>query len=707
MSSPSRIIDTCQPWDDVVSRKTGIAALAVDLDLVSGPDAKKTPYGNPGTFFRITHPTATLLEVIQNVFSRATGKDPQAKGIFLIGTALGGGKSHILAALYHLAKHGSKAVPPELAQEFLKGLSFPPLRVVVLTHNAPAGGKEFPRTLWGELAKQLDRPQMMSESDKALQAPRKEELAKLLQEGPTLILIDEVTNYIIRAAAVKVGGSTLAEQTRVFLQLLEEVVDRLTHTALVVSQLPEDIESEERQLLEKVTRGMRGPEKEEVERLARKEIRESAKLLLRKAEPETPVRDDVELVNILRKRIFKSINWDAADKVVEAYTAYYSSPGVRAILPAEAVEREYASKLRRTYPFHPRTVALFRDRLSQTPKFMQTRGAVFLAILAVRQIYEKKTKDPLIHPFHLDPRDSGIKSELVTRVFEDTRIDNAIVTELLGGPDGPARAEKQDQTFGAELGSRLTTAVLLESALVTHRGPQNPLVGASEAEILLDVVQPGDDETHAREALRSILETSYHIVPVGNKLVFQGDVNLNRYIEEKGRGIREPEIQAEVRRIVEKHLLKEDSEFKRVWWPAAPEDIPDTNSLQLAVLSPTDPWWHGEGEASEDLDRLFTRKNQAGEPRRHKNTLVFLVPALSDKDSVAEVVRRLLAVREVERDERTVESLSPEQRKRLEGIRAKAEGTAILRVGIAYKVLFYPWHKGDNYRTPKLHHTPP
>jgi len=703
MAPPSpKLIDACQPWDDVLSGKTGISALAVDLDLVTGPRADKTLYGDPEAFFKITHPTTTMVKIIQQVFSRITGRDPHARGIFLLGTAMGGGKTHILTALFHLAKQGSKAIPPAIAEDFIGEASWKPIRVAVLTHNAPAGGERFPRTLWGGLAEQLGRADAIRDRDKLLQAPTKDELAKVLEGGPVLILMDEITNYIIRAATIKVGGTTLAEQTRVFLQLLEEVIDEFTTAALVVSQLPEEFNAEEKDILSRVTKGLRAADREEVERRAKKEARIAGTYLLKKAEPETPVRDDDELVSILRKRLFEGIQKDAADKASQILGAYYQSAGVRAAIPVEAHAAAYRDKLRRTYPFHPRTITILRDKLSQAPKFMQTRGAVYLSVLAVRRLHQTASNSPFIYPFHIDPRDPTIMDEIAARVFQDERLQNAVVTELVEGPDEPSRASLQDGTFGAELGSRLTTAILLESALVTEKGLQHALVGAPEADVLLDVLQPGEDETRAREALRSVLETTYHIVPVGEKLVFQGEVNLNRYIDNKAKDVGEPDVRSKAQLILRTHVLKGATFFDLVWEPTSPEDIRDHEKLRLVVLPPTDQWWHKGEEPNEDLERLFNKKNQSGETRRFKNTVVFLVPSATHKAALTDLVRRQLAVRLVNEDANLVRSLSPDQLKQLEAISAKAEGTAILRVGMAYKLLFYPWHKGDQFRTPKL-----
>ncbi|MGQ9588622.1 MAG: DUF499 domain-containing protein, partial [Thermoplasmata archaeon] len=634
------------------------------------------------------------------MFERITGKNPHGKGIFLLGTALGGGKSHVLAALYHLSRlRGGKV--PQQARELLGDLDMPEIQAVILTQSSPAGGRQAPRTLWGEIAKQLGHAELMKEFDENLQAPSKESLRQLLKDRPILILMDELTNYLIRASAVSVGQSTLAVQTRVFLQDLEEVVDQLTNTALVVSQLPEEFEPEQRTAIEKVARGKKA-EKADLEEHVKREVGLAAQILLRKAEPVTPVRDDDELVNILRRRIFESVKKDAAKDTAESYAAYYRDPGVRAALPVTAHSKDYEQKLLRTYPFHPKLISLLRDKLGQAPKFMQTRGALLLAILAVRRLYREKCQEALVHPFHVDPREADIREELSQRVFEDVKVGNAMITEFVDGVHGRARAGRIDETFGASLGTRLASSILLESALVTHRGPGDPLVGAAEAEVLLDTLVPGDDEARARQALvDGILETSYHIEKVQDKLVFRGEVNLNRYIDEKAQHVPDHEVENAIRRMLETKVLKSSSVFEKVWWPTAPEDIKDERKLRLVVLHPTDPWWHVSDEPNAEVKRLFEKKNQAGEPRRNRNSVVLLAPLASERDKLFRAIRRTIAIQTVRRDESVMTTLTDEQKKKLEEDRAKSEAMAILRTGMAYRLLFYPTSEGA-YRKPAL-----
>lgn len=694
----SSFLDKCPVREDITKGRLGISSLAVDLDaIVSKKHA--TVYDDPKTFFEMTFPTRALCIIARQVFTRISGKDSTVPGIYMLGTALGGGKTHILASLYHMASGGSGTLSVEFKKK-LEDLEFPKCRVAVLTQNSPAGEKNAPRTMWGHMASQLGEYDIIKEFDNNLQAPSKEALLELLEGPPTLILLDEVTNYLIRAAAVQSGSKTLAEQTRVFLQDLEEAVALRSNTAIIVSQLPEEFDPlDEKETLEKVTKGKSGVEKEEIERRAMRETKIAQGLLMRKAESYNPVQDDVELVSILRRRIFSKVDKEEAKKVAEAYQEFYGSPGPRGLIPHDALGKNARDRMVDDYPFHPKTISLIRDKLGQAPKFMQTRGSLLLMTYAVRNMMEGKKRSQLIHPSHLDPRDTNIRELLAKRVFDDGRLENAIHTELVGKGEG-ARAQRIDQVFGTDIGSRITASILLESALVGVKGDADPLVGATKPEIVYDVLEPGEDETRVEKALESILETSYHVIIRNQKYVFRGEVNLNRPIDERKKDIPSYRITNDIKRRMENHVLKGSTPFRHCLWPTSPEDIPDIRQLKLIALAPEDDYWLDSME-SKSLDELFFNKNQSKEPRMNKNSLVIVAPNRDQREETEEKVRHSIAVKEISEDKEFAKSLSEEQKKWLEKERSKSEALATLRIGMAYNLLFFPEAEGK-YGKPVL-----
>src|SRR5690606_34359614 len=66
-------------------------------------------YWNPDVFFENTYPTAGLRLLLNEALGRLSGIRPANNAIIRLETAFGGGKTHNLIALYHVA---SGYVPP-------------------------------------------------------------------------------------------------------------------------------------------------------------------------------------------------------------------------------------------------------------------------------------------------------------------------------------------------------------------------------------------------------------------------------------------------------------------------------------------------------------------------------------------------------------------------------------------------------------------
>ena len=105
-----------QPWYKVVTTREDLregkpldaAEFAVHLDQVRNRRGSEDYY-NPARFFERTFLTKNLSEVASQVARRLAGEKTATSAVFNMATQFGGGKTHTLTLLYHLAKHGSKA----------------------------------------------------------------------------------------------------------------------------------------------------------------------------------------------------------------------------------------------------------------------------------------------------------------------------------------------------------------------------------------------------------------------------------------------------------------------------------------------------------------------------------------------------------------------------------------------------------------------
>jgi predicted AAA+ superfamily ATPase len=183
--------------------------------------------------------------------------------IISLQTSFGGGKTHTLVALWHLARHARQLHASDAAvglRTALSGVGLPrEVKGVAVFTNAtcdPTQGRRTPngvhtRTLWGEIAYQLGGPVLYEKvrpNDETQRVPQGLFVEVLKAASPCLILLDELADYCVGAAAVPVGDTTLADQTISFMQQLTEAVQQVPGS-VVVATLPaskEEVASSEK-----------------------------------------------------------------------------------------------------------------------------------------------------------------------------------------------------------------------------------------------------------------------------------------------------------------------------------------------------------------------------------------------------------------------------------------------------------------------------
>ena len=197
--------EVAKPHADVLSGTFVQSDFAVDImNVVNGsaPDE----YRDPEAFYERTYVTEGMKQLLVTVAQRLNGRggDP----VIELKTNFGGGKSHTLLAVYHLAKYeGGAANLPGMGEvlEAAQVDNVPHAKVAVIDGNDLApnqpqkrGGLSI-RTIWGNLAWQLLGPDgyaKVAESDAAGTSPGKTILESILREaGPCVILMDELAAY--------------------------------------------------------------------------------------------------------------------------------------------------------------------------------------------------------------------------------------------------------------------------------------------------------------------------------------------------------------------------------------------------------------------------------------------------------------------------------------------------------------------------------
>ena len=180
-----------------------------------------------------------------------TGGDPVVE----LQTNFGGGKTHSMLALYHMAGDTAAEdlpgldqllssedviMPDQINRAVLVGTSRGPQDVI------PLGDEREIRTTWGEMAWQLGGAaalNMLAENDAKGIAPGSDRLEKIFKKyAPCLILVDEWVAYLRQI--YKVGGlpSGSFDANLSFVQSLTEAVKSSPGTLLVATLPASQIE---------------------------------------------------------------------------------------------------------------------------------------------------------------------------------------------------------------------------------------------------------------------------------------------------------------------------------------------------------------------------------------------------------------------------------------------------------------------------------
>ena len=100
------IFDACEPREEVLKGELREQQFAASLTRVLRGDADLV-YGDAATFFANTYPTSGLKSLLQEGLGRLTGVQPDSAPVIRLETSFGGGKTHNLIGLYHLARGSS------------------------------------------------------------------------------------------------------------------------------------------------------------------------------------------------------------------------------------------------------------------------------------------------------------------------------------------------------------------------------------------------------------------------------------------------------------------------------------------------------------------------------------------------------------------------------------------------------------------------
>ena len=686
-----------RPWlecvelhSDVLSDAFSEDVFALDLgalsDHLTGADAglpaaelPRVPavYRDADSFFAASYLTSGLRSLLDDVFGRLAGA--RGNRVLKLLTPFGGGKSHTLAALLHGARSRSALdALPEAA-----GLPRPDgVRVAVCdgqffdaTTGKRAPGETFAaRTLWGWVAWALggqDGYDVVRAQDEARVAPGGDEIVALLRRGPSLILIDELLEYLISAGGVRVEQTTLRDETLSFLKRLTVAVGAVDDAVLVYS-----LQSSKRESLEYTSL-----------------LRTVEHLAARKDQRREPV-EGSEILNVIQRRLLAAPpDPQAAGAAAEAWRGVFAR--MRRAWAQDDAERRQAAedglalrgRVTASYPFHPALIDVMRERWAAVPEFQRTRGALRFLASCLRAAHRAGGSRALLGPGDVPIRDHDVRLAFFKEVGQREDFLACLEHDFIGAnaripPIDARRARETTAEAGQRPAARLATTMLLYSfgGLRRAAGDDGLLPpGIREADLLDVSVGPDLDSTTAQACLKELREQCLYLHFDGVRYCFRKDPNVTLLVEQEADAVARDDarVRARIRELIEERLAGRRS---AVVWPATPGDVPDREARFLIAYLPIEFAALSPAERQERAREIC--EQHGGRPREFRNGLGLAPPAPDQVEGLRRAVRYLLAVERVRarwREHNLTEAQKSQLREREATDRAAAE-SALLKL---------------------------
>ncbi len=674
------IFETARPREDVLRGAFADADFAADLAQVVARRGD-SHYLDPAAFFAQTYPTRGLRNLLANVARRLSGAGGEAAAIFRLDTSYGGGKTHALIALTHMAR-GMESVAN--VAEFVEPSLVPggPVRVAAFDgENAdPANGRAMgdgilARTPWGEIAYSLagrDGYERVRGSDEQRIVPGAETLRELFGGEPVLILLDEFSVYLRKVRQL----DNAYDQLTAFLTSLFKAVEGAPNAALVYTLA--------------IGKDGRAADAYSVEnQFIADKMAEAESVSARKATLLNPTEED-ETVQVLRRRLFETIDETQIPAVVEAYRKLWTAHGEA--LAEDAGHPGTVETFRASYPLHPEVLETLTGKTATLANFQRVRGMLRLLARTVALLWEHRPADATaIHVHHIDPGNEPIRQEIVTRLQQDG-FSPAITNDVTGGQlDKRALAEVIDDRDHKDLPPY---AGYVARTILMHTFAFNdPLKGLSPEELRYSLIGPAVDVSFIEEArLKFMSDSAYLDDRPGTPMRFLAEANLSQIVRRAEQQVDPGEVRAHLDDRIRQ--IFRTATFDTVPFPGGPFDVPDEvgDGRPKLVLLSYDSVAVGSTVAAvpELVERIYARKGSEGSALRVlRNHLVFAVADEARVEDMKRLTRRRLALQDMKKPER-IADLAEHQQARVREMEARSEQELANAVQQCYRHLFYP-----------------
>ena len=635
---------TLKPWRELITPHKDVldgtfkqSEFAADLTQVQNGTAPDE-YKSAEKFFQRTFITEGMRLLLDSVAKRIAGKggDP----VIQLQTSFGGGKTHTLLAVYHLAKREVSpeklaGIPPILDRAGITQL--PTARLAVVDGNNISPSKARKRgsvsvnTLWGEIAWQLlGEPgyQIVANADRDGTSPGKESLVELIkQAAPCVILLDELVAYVRQLESGKSYSGGTFESNMSFVQALTEAMKAVPNSLLLAS-LPES-------------------EIETVGPMGKLALESLEKYFARIESVWKPVATE-ESFEIVKRRLFEETS-SAAEikKVCKAFFDYYIENNNK--FPAESQTGRYHERLVQSYPIHPEVFDRLYSDWSTLEKFQRTRGVLQYLAIVIHRLWNSDNRDPMILPGSIPLEDVNVRTKSIHYLPQGW--EPVIETEIDGQRSIAAEIDGKEPRIGSIQGARrVARTIFLGSAPSTHvQGAR----GIALDHILLGAAQPGQVAAVYEDALKRLLDRLQYLFPGNNRYWFDTRANLRKEMESRKNRLDSREHVIPCLKETVGAELRGASSFGGIHVFTPSVDIPDEVGAgpRLVVLEPES----GSAYTKADTKSVFgaaqaVLEKRGEQPRQRRNRLLFLAADYDALTRLRENAKTYLAWKSIVED---------------------------------------------------------
>ncbi|PRY52239.1 putative AAA+ superfamily ATPase [Knoellia remsis] len=665
------------PHDDVATGNFAASEFAADLYKVATGAESNDDYADPVEFFKRTYLTEGLTDLIGWAVKRLSG-DLNAKPVINLQTNFGGGKTHSMLSLWHVAAGRPIGDFPQATQELLAKNGYTGEKVnrvaIVGNHLSPTGSVKddgtHVNTIWGELAWQLGGAAAYAKVAKA-DADRThpgKALHDLLEEySPAVILIDEWVAY----ARSLLGRDDLAggsfDDQFTFAQSLTEAAKGTKGILLAIS-IPASESGDDREVVPGNAEEVGGANGLEA-------LKRLQNVVRRVADQWRPA-SSAEAYHIVKQRLFREPDAAALSAIsvtARAYVEMYRKHPVD--FPREVRETAYEDRIKATYPIHPELFDRLYEEWSSLERFQRTRGVLRLMSTVVHTLWTGEDASPLVMPGSIPFAAAAVNTEVAQYLHDSWK---AVIDADVDGPTSePALIDKEKPVFGQRSLTKRLARTVFFGAVPTIGSAHK---GIETQRVFLGTAVPGDVPGNFHSALTHLGDRATYFYSGSGKYWYDLQANITRTAKDQAERLHQEDVFKEiVDRLRDQASAKGSFTAVHVG-PEDHGDIPDLDEARLVILHPKVAYSKVEGEQSPAVGfaKEATERRGSGH-RTHRNMLVFLAADTNRLEELEAATREYLGWSHVLENEADLD-LTQNQRVQAETRRNQANSTVDARL---------------------------